>query len=155
MLPNTPRGLRDAAWTNRRLFVAVLVAIVLMITSTARAPAAGVKDSESASHDDEAAAYQLVKTYEHPGFKVLQFNLAVLSHYSYMLISGKDCLLVDPGRDIDLYLSTARKEGVTIKGVYLTHSHADFVAGHLEVVRAAKCPVLRHPPPGMHQCRGH
>jgi rhodanese-related sulfurtransferase/glyoxylase-like metal-dependent hydrolase (beta-lactamase superfamily II) len=103
--------------------------------------AAGLKDAESASHGDEAANYQLIKTYEYPGFRVLQFNLAVLSHYSYMLLSGKEALVVDPGRDIDAYLETAKKEGVTITGVFLTHSHADFVAGHMEMAKVMGCPI--------------
>jgi glyoxylase-like metal-dependent hydrolase (beta-lactamase superfamily II)/rhodanese-related sulfurtransferase len=113
----------------------------LILAQPGPALAAGIKDSESASHGDEAASYQLVQTYAHPGFRVMQFNLAVLSHYSYILASGKDALVVDPGRDVEAYLAFARKEGLAIRGVYLTHSHADFVAGHLELAKAAGCPV--------------
>ena len=102
---------------------------------------AEIKDSESASHGDEAANYQLIETYDQLGFKVMQFNLAVLSHYSYVLVSGKDALVVDPGRDVDGYLAAAKKEGLAIRGVYLTHSHADFVAGHMEMAKAIGCPV--------------
>ena len=102
---------------------------------------AEIKDSESASHGDEAANYQLIETYDQPGFKVMQFNLAVLSHYSYILVSGQDALVVDPGRDIAVYLTAAKKEGLAIRGVYLTHSHADFVAGHMELAKAIGCPV--------------
>ena len=58
-----------------------------------------------------------------------------------MLVSGGEALVVDPGRDASVYPETAKKEGVTIKGVYLTHSHADFVAGHLELANATKCPI--------------
>jgi len=71
----------------------------------------------------------------------MQFNLAVLSHYSYLLCSGKECLVVDPGRDVFAYLDHAAKEGLTIKGVLLTHSHADFVAGHMELAKTAACPI--------------
>ncbi|HOX08303.1 MAG TPA: rhodanese-like domain-containing protein [Planctomycetota bacterium] len=120
-----------------------LPALALCLGAALSGPAlaAGIKDSESASHGDEAAGYQLVQTYTHPGFRVMQFSLAVLSHYSYILASGKDALVVDPGRDVDAYLAFARKEGLTVRGVYLTHSHADFVAGHLELAKAAGCPV--------------
>ena len=103
--------------------------------------AAGIKDSESASHGDEAASYQIVQTYEQPGFTVRQFQLAVLSHYAYLLSSGKEALVIDPGRDINALLAAAKQEGLTIRGVYLTHSHADFVAGHLELAKAVNCPV--------------
>jgi glyoxylase-like metal-dependent hydrolase (beta-lactamase superfamily II)/rhodanese-related sulfurtransferase len=60
-----------------------------------------------------------------------------------MLISKGEALVVDPVRDAFAYLETAKKEGVTIKGVYLTHSHADFVAGHMEIVDAVNCPIYQ------------
>lgn len=103
--------------------------------------AATIKDSESASHADSAANYEVINTYTYPGFKVLQFNLAVLSHYSYMLVSNGEALVVDPGRDIFTYVEIAKKENAVIKGVLLTHSHADFIAGHMELAKAANCPV--------------
>ena len=114
---------------------------ILVIFAFVGAQAAGIQDSESASHGEDSASYSLVDTYAYPNFKVLQFNLAVLSHYSYLLCSGDECLVVDPGRDTFTYLEYAQKENVTIKGVLLTHSHADFVAGHLELAKALGCPV--------------
>jgi len=96
-----------------------------------------IKDAESASHAFEAASYQVKDTYQFPGFKVIQFELGVLSHYSYLLVSGKEALVIDPGRDVTTYLETAKREGATIVGVYLTHSHADFVAGHGELAKLA------------------
>ncbi|MBU0463812.1 MAG: MBL fold metallo-hydrolase [Proteobacteria bacterium] len=104
--------------------------------------AGSLKDSESASHSDAASNYDIVDTYSYPGFRIIQFNLAVLSHYSYMLISGKQALVVDPGRDIGKYLEIAQKEDADIKGILLTHSHADFVAGHTELAKQAGCPVF-------------
>ena len=103
--------------------------------------AGSLKDSESASHSDAASTYDIVDTYAYPGFRIIQFNLAVLSHYSYLLISEKQALVIDPGRDIFKYLETAEKEGVVIKGILLTHSHADFVAGHTELAKKVGCPV--------------
>ena len=103
--------------------------------------AAEIKDAEAATHGDKAASYQVVDTYEFPGFKIIQFDLAVLSHYSYMVLSRGECLVVDPGRDIFTYLETAKKEGVKITGVWLTHSHADFVAGHIEFARQLGVPL--------------
>jgi glyoxylase-like metal-dependent hydrolase (beta-lactamase superfamily II) len=44
-------------------------------------------------------------------------------------VSGLEAVLVDPDRDINGYLDCTKKHGLTIKGVFLTHSHADFVAG--------------------------
>jgi hydroxyacylglutathione hydrolase len=102
-----------------------------------------IKDSESESHDYRASSHSIVDTYTFPGFKVIQFTLPVLSIYSYMLVSDGEALMVDPVRDISFYLDTAKKEGATIKGVYLTHSHADFIAGHSELVKAVNCPIYQ------------
>jgi rhodanese-related sulfurtransferase/glyoxylase-like metal-dependent hydrolase (beta-lactamase superfamily II) len=102
-----------------------------------------IKDSESAAHGDDAARHQIVDTYKFEGFEVVQVNLPVLAHYSYILVSGKEALIVDPDRDVRFYLDYASRNGLAIKGVYLTHSHADFVAGHLEIAKAAECPIYQ------------
>lgn len=105
--------------------------------------AAEIKDSESASHESDSSNQKIVATYTFPGFKVIQFTLPVLSVYSYLVVSDGEALLVDPVRDISFYLETAKKEGAKIKGVYLTHSHADFVAGHSEIKKALNVPIYQ------------
>jgi len=62
-----------------------------------------------------------------------QFYLGCLAHASYMLISGKEAAVVDPQRDIDLYLQTAKQHNAKIRHVLETHLHADFVSGHREL----------------------
>jgi glyoxylase-like metal-dependent hydrolase (beta-lactamase superfamily II) len=113
-----------------------LLALSISLVLTPIAWGAGIKDSESATHGSDSSTHRIVDTYPFPGFKVIQFTLPVLSVYSYLLISDGEAVLVDPVRDISFYLETAKKEGVRIKGVYLTHSHADFVAGHTEIKKA-------------------
>ena len=105
--------------------------------------AEGIKDSESATHGSNAALYNIVDTYEFPGFSLVQIKLPTLSTFSYLLISGKDGLLVDPGRDISFFLETIKKKRVTLRGIYLSHSHADFVAGHMEMVKKMKCSIYQ------------
>lgn len=63
------------------------------------------------------------------------FYLACLAHASYLLgdEGTKTAVIVDPQRDVDLYVAEAERLGLTIKHVMLTHFHADFVAGHLEL----------------------
>lgn len=64
-----------------------------------------------------------------------QFYLNCLAHASYLIgdeASGVACV-VDPQRDIDHYLSFAHEHGLSIAHVILTHFHADFIAGHLEL----------------------
>ncbi len=123
--------------------VIIFVLTVLMHFSIPTAHAAGIKDSESASHDTDAAFYSIVNTYSFSNFRIIQFTLPVLSTYSYLLISDSEALVVDPGRDISAILEAAKKEKVTIKGVYLSHSHADFIAGHMEMVNVLKCPIYQ------------
>jgi len=64
-----------------------------------------------------------------------QFYLNCLAHASYLV--GDDqthaAAVVDPQRDVDQYLTFAAEHGLTIEHVFLTHFHADFVAGHLEL----------------------
>lgn len=103
-----------------------------------------IQDSESASHGAQDAQHQVVETYRFPGVEIVQFNLPVLSHYSYLVVSGPDALLVDPDRDIQAYLDYAKQNRQSIRGVFLTHSHADFVAGHLEAVRALQVPIYQN-----------
>lgn len=128
---------------NTRILSQVLVCVVSLHLELPLLAAEGtkIKDTESASHGAEDALHQVVDTYRFPGFDIVQFNLPVLSHYSYLLLSGPEALLVDPDRDINAYLDYAKKNNLTIKGVFLTHSHADFVAGHLETVRALQVPI--------------
>jgi len=64
-----------------------------------------------------------------------QYYLGCLAHASYMIADeNAGCaVVVDPQRDIDQYLDDARAADVEIRHVILTHFHADFVAGHLEL----------------------
>ncbi|RMG33171.1 MAG: MBL fold metallo-hydrolase, partial [Planctomycetota bacterium] len=64
-----------------------------------------------------------------------QFYLGCLAHASYLIADErtKIAAVVDPQRDIDPYLKDAAEHGWKIEHVFLTHFHADFVAGHLEL----------------------
>jgi len=64
-----------------------------------------------------------------------QFYLGCLAHASYLIgdeTSGT-AAVVDPQRDVDRYLTFAAEYSLQIRHVFLTHLHADFVAGHLEL----------------------
>ena len=64
-----------------------------------------------------------------------QFYLNCLAHASYILGDETSGIaaVVDPQRDIDQYLASASEHGLRIAHVFLTHFHADFLAGHLEL----------------------
>ena len=65
--------------------------------------------------------------------KFKQFYLGCLAHASYYIGSGGEAAIIDPQRDIQQYLDEAEANGQKIKYVIETHSHADFVSGHLEL----------------------
>jgi len=64
-----------------------------------------------------------------------QYYLACLSQASYLIGDERTrtAVVVDPRRDVDEYVDDAARNGLEIKHVILTHFHADFVAGHLEL----------------------
>src|ERR1700691_1343356 len=64
-----------------------------------------------------------------------QYYLGCLAHASYLVgdEASSTAIVVDPQRDIQQYLADAEKLGLQIRHVFLTHFHADFVAGHLEL----------------------
>ena len=62
-----------------------------------------------------------------------QFYLGCLAHASYMLASQGEAIVVDPQRDVDIYLKAAEERQVKIRHIFETHLHADFVSGHKEL----------------------
>jgi glyoxylase-like metal-dependent hydrolase (beta-lactamase superfamily II)/rhodanese-related sulfurtransferase len=66
---------------------------------------------------------------------IKQFYLNCLAHASYLIGDEQSGIaaVVDPQRDVDGYLSFAAQHGLKIEHVFLTHFHADFIAGHLEL----------------------
>jgi hydroxyacylglutathione hydrolase len=62
-----------------------------------------------------------------------QFYLGCLSHASYLLASDGEAVVVDPQRDVDIYLKAAEVHGFKIRHIFETHLHADFVSGHREL----------------------
>jgi len=64
-----------------------------------------------------------------------QFYLGCLAHASYMLGSEGEAAVVDPQRDVDIYLKAAAGQGLKITHIFETHLHADFVSGHVELAR--------------------
>ncbi len=64
-----------------------------------------------------------------------RYYLGCLSHASYLVADegSRVAVVVDPQRDTNQYTDDARRLGLTIRHVVLTHLHADFVSGHLEL----------------------
>ncbi len=62
-----------------------------------------------------------------------QFYLGCLAHASYLLASEGEAVVVDPQRDVELYMKAAEEHGVAIRHIFESHLHADFVSGHQEL----------------------
>jgi glyoxylase-like metal-dependent hydrolase (beta-lactamase superfamily II)/rhodanese-related sulfurtransferase len=56
-----------------------------------------------------------------------------IAHSSYIVAGNESCAVVDPSRDVDLYIEEAEKLGVKITHILETHLHADFLSGHIEL----------------------
>jgi hydroxyacylglutathione hydrolase len=67
--------------------------------------------------------------------EIERFYLGCLAHASYLIHDAGEAAVIDPQRDIDIYIDAAQKLGVHIRWVIETHLHADFVSGHLELAR--------------------
>lgn len=74
--------------------------------------------------------------------KFKQFYLGCLSHASYYLGSENEAVVIDPQRDIQQYLDEAQIHGQHIKYIIETHSHADFVSGHLELAQKTGAQII-------------
>jgi hydroxyacylglutathione hydrolase len=71
-----------------------------------------------------------------------QFYLGCLAHASYYIGSGEEAAIIDPQRDVDQYIEEANANGQKIKYIIETHSHADFVSGHLELAKKTGAQIV-------------
>jgi len=73
---------------------------------------------------------------------VQQFFVKGLAHSSYLLGGSKTCAIVDPRRDVAIYLEAADALGMQITHVLETHLHADFVSGHMDLARKTGATIV-------------
>ena len=74
--------------------------------------------------------------------KFKQFYLGCLAHASYYVGSEDEAVIVDPQRDVQQYLDEAEANGQKIKYIIETHSHADFVSGHIELAEKTGAEII-------------
>jgi glyoxylase-like metal-dependent hydrolase (beta-lactamase superfamily II)/rhodanese-related sulfurtransferase len=77
--------------------------------------------------------------------KIEQIYTGCLAQGAYYITSNGEAAIVDPLREIQPYLDRAEKDGVTIKYIFETHFHADFVSGHLDLSKATGAPIIYGP----------
>lgn len=76
---------------------------------------------------------------------IKQLYTNCLSEAAYYIESNGEAAVIDPLRDIDAYLNLAAERKATIKYVFETHFHADFVSGHLDLAKATNAPIVYGP----------
>lgn len=74
--------------------------------------------------------------------KFKQFYLGCLAHASYYIGSEDEAAIIDPQRDVQQYLDEAAANNQKIKYVIETHSHADFVSGHIELAKKTGAEII-------------
>jgi len=106
------------------------------------APTALAQDADRLTHGDEAASPQVSFEEKGPDLLLRQYQLGCLSQLTYLIGSHGEAVVVDPQRDVEHYLRDAQALGLTIKKVILTHTNADFVAGHTELAQRLGAEIL-------------
>src|SRR5580698_2010806 len=76
---------------------------------------------------------------------IKQLYTGCLSEAAYYIESEGEAAIIDPLRDIDVYLNLSRERKATIKYIFETHFHADFVSGHLDLAKVTGAPIVYGP----------
>jgi glyoxylase-like metal-dependent hydrolase (beta-lactamase superfamily II)/rhodanese-related sulfurtransferase len=76
---------------------------------------------------------------------VKQLYTGCLSEAAYYIESEGEAAVIDPLRDIQVYLDLAEGRKATIKYILETHFHADFVSGHLDLAKVTGAPIVYGP----------
>ena len=76
---------------------------------------------------------------------IKQLYTACLSEAAYYIENNGEAAIIDPIRDIDEYLQLAKERKTTIKYIFETHFHADFVSGHIDLSKATGAPIIFGP----------
>ena len=76
---------------------------------------------------------------------IKQIYTDCISEAAYFVESNGEAIVIDPLRDIDVYLQLAQEHNATIKYIFETHFHADFVSGHLDLGEKTGAPIVYGP----------
>ncbi len=77
--------------------------------------------------------------------KVEQIYTKCLSQGSYYIESNNEVAIIDPLREVDIYLSKAKTSNSKIKYIFETHIHADFISGHLNLAKESGAEIVYGP----------
>ena len=77
--------------------------------------------------------------------KIEQIYTGCLAQGAYYIESEGEAVVIDPLREIDPYVQKANRNGATIKYVFETHFHADFVSGHVDLAKETGATIVYGP----------
>ncbi|ASK31083.1 MBL fold metallo-hydrolase [Chryseobacterium sp. T16E-39] len=77
--------------------------------------------------------------------KVEQIYTGCLAQGAYYIVSENEAAIIDPLREVKPYLDRLEKDNVTLKYIFETHFHADFVSGHLDLSKKTGAPIIYGP----------
>lgn len=77
--------------------------------------------------------------------KIEQIYTGCLAQGAYYIVSENEAAIIDPLREIKPYLNRLQKDEVTLKYIFETHFHADFVSGHLDLSKKTGAPIVYGP----------
>ncbi|ANF50838.1 MBL fold metallo-hydrolase [Chryseobacterium glaciei] len=77
--------------------------------------------------------------------KVEQIYTGCLAQGAYYIVSENEAVIIDPLREVKPYLDRLEKDNVTLKYIFETHFHADFVSGHLDLSKKTGAPIVYGP----------
>jgi glyoxylase-like metal-dependent hydrolase (beta-lactamase superfamily II)/rhodanese-related sulfurtransferase len=77
--------------------------------------------------------------------KIEQIYTGCIAHSAYYLESNGEAAIFDPLREVQPYIEKAQKDGASIKYIFETHFHADFVSGHLDLAKKTGATIVYGP----------
>lgn len=77
--------------------------------------------------------------------KIEQLYTKCLAQGAYFIASKGEAVVIDPLREVDQYIQMAKEANATIKYIFETHFHADFVSGHIDLARKTGAEIVYGP----------
>ncbi|KJD34618.1 beta-lactamase [Tamlana nanhaiensis] len=77
--------------------------------------------------------------------KIEQIYTGCLAQGAYYIESNGEVAIIDPLREVQPYIEKAKKNNATIKYIFETHFHADFVSGHVTLSKETGAPIIYGP----------
>ena len=76
---------------------------------------------------------------------IQQLYTNCISEAAYYIESNGECAIIDPLRDVEVYVQMAKERNATVKYIFETHFHADFVSGHFDLSKQTGAPIVYGP----------